>query len=280
MEQLHHIVTAEAQKLELSGLDNARELGGYRTLDGTTVKKGLLLRSAALDTAASGDFDTLADRYHLSHVIDFRTSYEASASPEPVLPGVTNHWLKIIDETQMAQQGKVVSGDAAKGQSDPIAKLHGFIQSGILSDRMYISFLQSEQGRQGYRAFFRILLHNEEGQAVLWHCTSGKDRTGIAAMLLLSALNVDEDTVLADFLLTNQFFAKEIAYMRSRLEARVTDPQMLEDMLVASKGVSQSYLTNAIQYLKERYGSVVGYIKTELELTDADIARLKRLYTE
>lgn len=103
---------------------------------------------------------------------------------------------------------------------------------------------------------------------------------GIGAMLLLSALNVDEKTIIRDYMLTNDFFAGELADVRSRLEPVVKDEKLLEDMLVGTRGVSERYITNALTYMKEHYGSAVAYLQTKLGLTDGDLTTLRQLYTE
>ena len=83
-----------------------------------------------------------------------------------------------------------------------------------------------------------------------------------------------------DFLLTNVFFEAEISAMRKQLEAYIQDEVMLEEFMVAGKGVYAPYMQNAIDYIKENYGNIPGYVKAELGLTDADIAKLQTLYME
>ena len=154
------------------------------------------------------------------------------------------------------------------------------LKADVISDRMYVEYLQGETGKAGYRDFFRLLLETPEGNAVLWHCTNGKDRTGVASMLVLGVLNVDEETIMKDFLLTNVFFEAEISAMRQKLGAYIQDEAMLEELMVTGKGVYAPYMQNAIDYIKENYGDIPGYVKAELGLTDADIAKLQMLYTQ
>lgn len=273
-------VTMESQKLEVTGIANARELGGYHTGDGTVIKRGLLLRTAELGTATEKERQELEEKYPIAHVIDMRSSTEIASKPEPSLPSVMYHSVKIMNEKQMKECLAPYMDQLKNPETTALERLEIYVDSGITSDQIYVDYLKDEQGRQGFREFFRILLENEEGKAVLWHCTNGKDRTGVSAMLLLSVLNVDEETIRRDFLLTNDFFADEIAAVRSELEPVVKDEKRLEDMLVASRGVSERYLDNAISYLKDNYGSPVEYVKKELGLTEEDIRILKEKYTE
>ena len=83
-----------------------------------------------------------------------------------------------------------------------------------------------------------------------------------------------------DFLLTNVFFEEEIRGMRSQLSQYVKDEKLLEELMVTGKGVYAPYMQNAIDFIKENYGDITGYVKTELALTDADILKLQSLFTE
>lgn len=273
-------VTEKEQTLNLSTISNARELGGYQTRDGKTVRKGVLLRTAALTDASQEELDSLINNYKLAAIIDMRASYELADDPEPVLDGVTQYNFKIMDEQMMAQRAAAIQDVLTDPNVNPVKRMTAILEAGVISDQMYVEFLQGDIGKAGFREFFRVLLETPEGNAVLWHCTSGKDRTGVAAMLLLGVLNVDEETIMEDFLLTNVFFETEISAMRKQLEQYIQDEAMLEEFMVAGKGVYAPYMQNAINYIKDNYGDIPGYAKAELGLTDADIVKLKKLYTK
>lgn len=273
-------VTAEEQTLNMSTIANARELGGYKTEDGRTVCKGVLLRTAALTEASPEELDSLIRQYNLAAIIDMRASYELEDEPEPVLDGVAQYNFRIMDEQMMAGRAAAIQDVLTDPNVDPVTRMTAILEAGVISDQMYVEFLQGEIGKAGFRDFFEVLLETPKGSAVLWHCTNGKDRTGVAAMLLLGVLNVDEETVMADFLLTNEFFDTEISAMRTQLEQYIQDEAKLEEFLVAGRGVCAKYLQNAIDYIKENYGDIPGYVKTELGLTDADIEKLRNLYTQ
>lgn len=268
------------QSINLSTISNARELGGYKTSDGKTVREGVLIRTAALTDASQEELDSLIHTYKLAAVIDLRASYELAEEPEPALENVAQYNFRIMDEKLMAGRAAGIADILADPHADPVRRMTAILEAGVISDQMYVEFLQGEIGKAGYRDFFRVLLETPEGNAVLWHCTNGKDRTGVAAMLLLGVLNVDEETIMEDFMLTNLYFEEEISAMQKQLGAYIQDEGLMEDFLVASKGVAASYMRNAIDYIKENYGSIPGYVKAELGLTDADIVKLKMLYTE
>ena len=273
-------VTAKGQTLHMSTISNARELGGYKTRDGKSVRKGVLLRTAALTDASKDELDSLIHRYNLVAVIDLRASYELEEEPERVLDGVAQYNFRIMDEQMMAQRAAGIYQVLKDPNVDPIKRMTAILDAGVISDQMYVEFLRGETGKTGFRDFFRVLLETPEGSSVLWHCTNGKDRTGVAAMLLLGVLNVDEETIMDDFMLTNAFFTEEISAMRAQLSQYIKDEAMLDELLVTGRGVHAPYMQNAIDYIKENYGDIPGYIKTELGLTDADIVKLQTLYTQ
>ena len=96
-------VTEEAQTLNMSTISNARELGGYQTRDGKTVREGVLLRTGALTDASQEELDSLINDYNLTAIIDMRASYELAEDPEPAVDGVAQYNFRIMDEQMMAR---------------------------------------------------------------------------------------------------------------------------------------------------------------------------------
>lgn len=278
--KVQNTVKAEEQTMNMNSVSNARELGGYKTMDGKRVRKGVLIRTASLKDVSQEELDSLLKDHRLTAVIDLRASYELVEDPEPVIEGVAQYNFRIMDEQMMAGRAAVIADILMDPNVDPVRRMTAVLEAGVISDQMYVEFLQGDTGKKGFREFFRVLLETPEDSAVLWHCTNGKDRTGVAAMLLLGVLNVDEETIMEDFLLSNVFFEKEISTMREQLTMYIEDENLLEEILVTGKGVYAPYMQNAIEYIKENYGDIPGYVKAELGLTDADIEKLQKLYTE
>jgi protein-tyrosine phosphatase len=186
----------QAQSIGLTGVLNARELGGYLTEDGRMVKHGVFLRTAALGEATEEDLQRLQNVYHLSVVADLRRDSEVESDPDPEIPGVRNIHLRIMDEAALKEKQKKLGLLDIIGivKGNRIDKLKLALKMGVISDQMYVDFLSNDQGKEGYAQMFQELLALPEGQAFLFHCTQGKDRTGLAAALILSALGVDEET--------------------------------------------------------------------------------------
>lgn len=270
-------ITAESQTLSMTGIGNARELGGYQTDDGRRVRRGTLLRTAALANASEEDIKRLKDEYGLDTVIDFRMTMEAANTPDPEIPGVNNVSIHIMDEDAIKK--KYADSKQASSSNidlnDPISKLDLGIQLGVISDQMYIDYLSSDVGKAGYTEFFEELKKLPEGRSLLFHCSQGKDRTGCGAMLILSALGVPEETIIKDYLLTNEFNAEKIAGERKLLESKGIEEDKFDLYMMGMDEVFPELMTNVLDWMKDEYGSPVEYIRKELGVSEADIETLK-----
>ena len=282
---LWQVYTVESQSLGLTGIGNARDLGGYVMGDGRMVKHGLLLRSAKPADGTREDLTKLLETYHLAELADFRMEREVSQAPEPEPEGVVNRWLPIMDTELLAQRSAAMAkGLAQKGvdlqAADSLTRLLAAVDYGIVSDRMYVEFLAGAEGKENYRRLFEDLLALPEGQSLLFHCTQGKDRTGVAAMLILSALGADQDTILRDYLLTNEFNARKIAGERKTLAQAGASAEKLDQYLIAMDQVNPVLMKNALDWLKAEYGGAEGYLRQELGLGEAQLTLLQEKFLE
>ncbi|MGV9818460.1 tyrosine-protein phosphatase [Nocardia xishanensis] len=165
----------------LQGVQNARDVGGYRTVDGRVVRTGLVYRTGQLDEATPADLAVLGER-GIRVVDDLRTAYERAVAPERVPAGAIGNWNDVI------------------GHASPqtlITTLTG-------GDDLYRAFVTAPGANAAFAAVLRDVIETRDG-AVLYHCTAGKDRTGWATAVLLTLLGVDRATVTEDYLLSNRY---------------------------------------------------------------------------
>jgi protein-tyrosine phosphatase len=155
-----------------------------------------------------------------------------------------------------------------------------FAKYGAFTDKMYVDILSSDAGKAGYSRFFQALLALPEDRALLFHCSQGKDRTGCGSMLILFALGVDEETIMEDFLLTNEFNAALIEEERKYLIENGATEDEVETFLKIMDQVSPEFMENAIQWMIETYGSPLGYITRELGVTETEIQELREKFLE
>ena len=272
-------VTKEAQALLVTGIENARQLGGYETADGRHVKRDVLLRTAKLSDAPSEELAALKDIYHLGVVVDFRTLAEREGAPDPEIDGVDNIVLDVLDEGSRTGAGAAIAGIYENSSAEPAEVMLNIIRSGCVSERMYADMAFDPAAEKGFRDFFRILLENGGQKAVLWHCSGGKDRTGAAAVLLLLALGVNKETALRDFELTNEFLREKIAYMESRAAELTDDPEEIA-WVKDLTGVNRKYMEKLLDTLEEKYGSQERYLTEGLGLDRAELEQLREMYLE
>ena len=274
----------ETQKKELYNehsiglydVQNARDLGGYKTTDGRTVKTGLLIRSGRLSNASKEDIHILKDLYHLNAVVDFRIIRERIDSPDVKIDGVTYYTLPLVDDKSPMVGG--VHKRSANNQN-PLSYFIDVIKQGHGKSDMYVKLFKSERFQKGMTSFFQILLNNDSEHSILWHCAAGKDRAGSAAALTLLALGVDKETVLTDFDLSNIAYNEWIQKRLTQVSRITRDPEILT-VVRSLSGVNADYMRNAIDATILDYGSIENYLEVCMNVTKEDIAKLKDMYLE
>ena len=244
------------QSLHMESLSNARELGGYLVQDGRYIKRGVLLRTGALSEASDKDLERLVRVYHVAAIADFRSLEEIEKKKDPAAHGAVHYALPIFDAQEMQGQ-----------------------EEAVLTDRMYIYFLSAQKGIQSFRTFLEIAAGLPEGNALLFHCTQGKDRTGLAAMLMLSVLGADEETILSDYLLTNQFNEKLIEQARNMLQA-IYPPEKVEQYMSFMDRADPVFMQNALDWMKAEYGSACGYVRDRLGIPDSVQEKIRTRFLE
>ncbi|GAB2459415.1 tyrosine-protein phosphatase [Xylanimonas ulmi] len=244
-------MTTPSRTLPIRGARNVRDLGGYATQDGRRIKFGRLVRAAELTDVTPADRAYLADRVHV--IADLRTSHERAERPTPPIEGVRNVHLPVFEQGGHDNNITKAVRAAAQGTLDepPMLEVNREFVTSELATRTYVELIDHVLGAP-------------EDKAVLWHCTAGKDRTGMAAVILLVALGVDEHTIYEDYLETNEHLAEHV----ERIVGEIADPT--EAAVMRSFWVAKrSYLDAAFDEMRARFGSVDGYLRTALGLDDA-----------
>ena len=265
---------AEKQALDLEGIPNARQLGGIVTEDGRTVKDNVLLRSGELNAATEEDLRKLTEVYHVTTVVDLRNIAELEETPDPEIPGAVNVHIALRDESMAAAMQGLMGGQK-ESVSDFVARMRSGWNP--LNEDTYVNLLETEAGIAGIRQFLDLALAQEGGTAILWHCSGGKDRTGLIAAILLTLLGVDKDTILNEFELTNVQLADQIAgKVEEALEA--TDDENELYLIGATASAIRLFMDKAFDYAEEQSGSMMEFIREKCNVTDEEIETLRNLY--
>ncbi|MBM7690559.1 hypothetical protein BCR24_15125 [Enterococcus ureilyticus] len=211
---------------------NTRDIGAYVTQDGYSIASRKVFRSDNLSKLSEEDILYL-ENFNVRTVIDFRTPGQVKKAPDVQLNNATIHHYSVLGKKALAY-----------GQGDSYFYTSGQLQFG-------------EAAIESYKRFFSDLLSLKTNESLLYHCTAGKDRTGIATVLLLTALGVDKQTIYSDYLLTNFYYQNTY---RSNKEL-----------------VKKAWLDKYYDDIENAYGSLENYIRVALEIDDYTVNELKKL---
>lgn len=259
---------------KLQGVLNNRDLGGMPAYRGHRIKKRKLLRSGDLHDATTEDVKQLINMHDMECIIDLRTSAEVEAEPDPMplLHGVEYKHLPALPQNAIVAVAKGrFTGDARLAKefaTRPFEVITGLYTKAILG----------ELGMKTYSDFLHTLLQNTDG-ATLWHCTQGKDRTGIAAILVEYCLGVPMEDINRDYLATNLFVE---AWMRrmSKLLRKTPFARGIDEDLAAYAYAHQMYFDAAFKVIKATFGSMDNYLANILDFGPEKQAALREIYLD
>lgn len=246
-------MSTPSRPLPLAGASNFRDLGGYHTSDGRAVRWRRIFRSDHLGGLTPDDVHQL-EALQLARVVDFRGRTERE-SHVCALPSAQVHSLPIEPTIVQDLQGLLASG--CRITADDTVEL---------MCKTYRDFVGASSARFG--EFFAHLL--ETDAPLVFHCTAGKDRTGLAAALLLHSLGVPRPVILEDYLLTNALF---------RPPAAAPGAPPLEVLEVMWR-VDESFLDAAFKAIDLEHGGLAAFQRDALRLGPAELDRLAALYLE
>ncbi|NLC39450.1 MAG: tyrosine-protein phosphatase [Clostridiaceae bacterium] len=259
---------------------NLRELGGYRGQDGKQVKGNMLFRSGNL-SFPDEELSKYLEPLTLSVVFDLRTADEAGREAYSLPDGIDYRHRPAVPSMDCEMQALNMAfpfpnqadevGRATASLSIPaehLAVLRGFLP------RFY-----SDMGENPeiFGGIIREILENGE-KAVLFHCSAGKDRTGILAALILSSLGVAWEDIRDNYLLSNHYRKEAIQREMQFLTRGISDPEivpMIRDMLV----VKEEYLEATFSHVRA-YPHFDDYAKERMSLDSHDLLALRERYLE
>lgn len=257
--------------LQLQQGNNFRELGGYQTMAGKTIKWHKIIRSAKLGNLTDQDIDFL-NAYGLKYDVDFRSPEEKSQAPDRI-PEQTKYLFIPVFSTDETQNSKQTDRLQRKMENDPTS---GSQQM----QRAYQDIITNPHSQKAYRKFFDVLLENDHPDStLLFHCTAGKDRTGMGAVFFLSALGVNEDTIKADYLLTNKVTKPALDDLVKTLKLKNASSAFIQSMRDL-QSVQISFYNTAMDQIQKVSGDMPNYLHEYLSLSDSDIRDLQHIYLE
>ena len=250
--------------LPLEGGVNFRDMGGYATQDGRRVKWGHLFRSGTMTKLSEADCAHLND-LGFRTVVDLRTLGEQERDP--------NHWGKSLADAYWSREHDETFGDLHRQSGDSITTLE---EGMAVMEQGYrrLPFQQCE----GYAHLFRRLAEGHFPAVI--HCTAGKDRTGGGAALVLAALGVPRESIVADFVMTERAVDLRKALGWRKPSPKYTKMSTIPDEArSAFVGAKASYIEAFLDALDSECGSLDGYLR-HIGVASENVERMRAALLE
>lgn len=263
------IARAPTRHIALKGQPNFRDIGGYQTTDGRTVKWRELFRTGELPELTDADVEVLTE-LELKTVVNFLLPQEIEKhGPDRLPEGVREIPAPIISERTAElsiEAGRAQrSGDFSQLSAEVNTQIHRI----LLEDakEQYVTLL--------------LTAANPENRPLAYHCSHGIHRTGTATAILLSALGVPWETIREDYLLSNEYRRDEAEAALARVRQLAAEAQGVprEDVDLTNAEafyiLDGSYIDGTLEQAIADYGSMENYVREGLGISDEDVAELR-----
>ncbi|MCI1466352.1 MAG: tyrosine-protein phosphatase [Lactobacillus sp.] len=249
--------------LPLASVRNPRDLGGYLGQGDRMLLPHRLLRTGRINRLDEHDRAILQEM-GLQTIIDLRTSKERAATPDPQLPGV-EHYNVSISGREVGQVSPSIIKIHQQYQTDQYAGFKNMCLN-------YRDFIEQPHSWYAFQQFFEIL--TDRPGAILYHCSEGKDRTGICTVFLLYLLGVEPAVIRADYLYSNVMLED----YRQHLDAKVKQKHGSLELLATTRSlasVANEYLDTALIAINKEYGNLDQFLQKRVGMTPAWKAKLQ-----
>ncbi len=264
-----------SKKIKNLSLINTRDLTGIKTQDNLLIKEKRLIRSGKLSNASLKDLDILKNEYNLNLVIDLRNEVEKKQTPDLLPSGVnliekpilvSSHMGMTHEEKMSDKEALIDFVNRVLSQGDGISYMKN----------LYSYFVLDKHCLKMYSEFLQIVKDHQEG-SLLFHCSVGKDRAGIAAAFILKLLNVSNSDIIEDYLLTNKYVLEDVNKKVGFLKTKINNP-LLETCYFNLYLAKEEYITYLFDLIDKNYGSFNNFRKEALKFNDEDMEKLKANY--
>jgi protein-tyrosine phosphatase len=277
----HKFVLAE-RTLPIDGMNNFRDMGGYSTKDGHTVKWGKLYRSDHLWNATKKGIKYLKG-LKLSTIIDYRSDDEIDKYPNAYLSDDVKTYI-LDPNAHAAELSAQFSSSKQDEDKNLIKKITEQKNKGVLQSqydiilKQYKNFVYHEESKEIFSKMLEIAA-SEDASPLLQHCRGGKDRTGFGVLLILGVLGVPRDQLIYDYMLTEE---NRIERNKVKMDGyrKLTNDQGVLDYLYSLIDTKEDFIVTSIDEIERNYGSIEHYVLTELNVSKETIEQIKRNYLD
>lgn len=250
--------------IALKGGRNFRDLGGYRTEDGRSVKWRKIFRSGSMAGVTPADQEHLV-KLSIRAICDLRTIHEREMEP--------CSWHQGSEITYWSRDYVEGFGELRKLMASPLSTPQD-ARSAMIEGYRRLPFQQAP----GYKELFKRLAAGEVPLA--FNCSAGKDRAGTGAALILSALGVPRETVLEDYSLTDRIVDFKSLFMGRAQQRNSSLATQSPEIIAAVLGTDTAYLNAALEAIEQKHGSVAGYVHEVLGVDANALAGMRQLLLE
>jgi protein-tyrosine phosphatase len=243
--------------IKLKHIKNYRDLGGIKTKDGQQIKPHMLIRGTTLFEPGLSALVVLKNDYNLKTIVDLRTNKESQEKPDESIEGVDFYHMPIIDEAV-----------AGISHEKKVRSMKTLVMMPPMTE-LYVQMVTKENLENLVKVLKFILTLPVDKYSVVFHCTAGKDRTGVVAALLLSFLGVDRTTIIHDYLLTNSRinFKGNLAYLGlllAKLNYKLA--HKIKHYFLAER----DYINAALNQLEKDFGSLDKFFQVKLGFSEKE----------
>jgi protein-tyrosine phosphatase len=265
-------------KIDYKGLRNTRDLGQFLTEDGRKVKSNILIRSGRIDKMSKKRIKRFIQEYNIKTIIDLRTQVEVNESKHFMYPQYVDYYhIPVLNQQFFGITHEI--NKMSKAMMEQRKKLTSSYSGEDYMIEMYKSIVFEPSSQRHFATVFDVLANKQDG-ALLYHCTGGKDRTGITSLFLLTLLGVSEEDILDDYESSNFFNAKYIRNREMLMKIFMPTSKRFKKLLSAMLYTKREYLSGTIEAIKEKFGSIEKFLYEKIDITPEKHEKLKKLYLE
>lgn len=249
----------ERRVIALEGGRNFRDIGGYPTQDGRSVRWGKIFRSGSMAGLTPADYERLA-RLSIKTICDLRTVHEREMEP--------NNWYRVANIMYWARDHGEGFGELRSLMGSSLSTAEA-ARAAMINGYRRLPFQQAP----AYKEVFRRLAAGEVPLA--FNCSAGKDRAGTAAALILSVLGVPREIVLEDYLLTDRIIDFKRVFMETARQRKSTLMNQSPDIIAAILKSDVVYLNAAFDAIEQKHGSIEAYLNDALGISEEAVSAIR-----
>ena len=216
----------EIKRLEIKGLKNTRDLGGMPTKDGKTIVYGKLIRSGRLDSLPPKSVSKLK-KIPFSTIVDLRIEPERLDHPNTIIPNKKYVKLPLLCTATPAITTERSMYKVYRDESKRIKNEFGNSDNYMIETYKHI--ILNDESKTALKEFLRLLL---EEDGILWHCSGGKDRSGIVSMIVEGLLGVERENIIKDYVASHKFNRKKRRFVKIGFFLFISGKTQLKKVLI------------------------------------------------